>query len=119
MKQPQTFLWKFWCTIRAIILWWKDSMEENGKASGKSLTAFSLNITFIYVIIQATLHSPVRQIPDYLVVPLVSLIAALYSIKMAGKYSDNNLAGKMLDQNSLPNNNAQPEQPKKPANEIG
>jgi hypothetical protein len=52
--------------------------------SGKSLTAMMFSIVIAISTIFAVVYSPSHLLPDYFLIAILSFIAALYGIKMAG-----------------------------------
>jgi protein-S-isoprenylcysteine O-methyltransferase Ste14 len=61
--------------------------EENGRASGKSLTAFVMSALLLYVVIAAVNSSENKLIPEWMFWGIIILISSLYGIKLATKYT--------------------------------
>jgi len=64
-----------------------DNIFEKG-GSGKAFTAFLLSHVVAFSSVIAVVHSKDHELPDYMFIGLISFIAALYGIKMAGKFGN-------------------------------
>ena len=72
--------------------WIMASFEEtNGRASGKSLTAFLFSQILAFSAIMAILYSPNHILPEYFLVAILTFVGSLYGIKVASKYFSGNV----------------------------
>lgn len=63
-----------------------DSLRENGKPSGKSLTGFFLIQLIGFATIIAIIYAPDHLLPEYFLISLLTFIGGLYGMKVASKY---------------------------------
>lgn len=67
--------------------WLMASWEEKiGRASGKSLTAFSMSGLICAVVVVAVKYSEKHIIPEWMFFGLLAFVGGLYGIKVASKY---------------------------------
>ena len=57
--------------------------------SGKAFSGFIFSGVIAFASIVAVLYSPLHLLPDYMFNSLLIFVAALYGIKMAGKFASN------------------------------
>jgi hypothetical protein len=60
--------------------------EQEGKASGKAITAFVLVHVVVIALLASILYSPNHIIPETMFDSTLIFISSLYSIKLIGKY---------------------------------
>lgn len=71
--------------------WLMASLEETpNRASGKSLTAFVFAKLIAFATMTAIVYSPQHLLPEYFLISLLTFIASVYGIKLAGKYFSGN-----------------------------
>ena len=67
--------------------WIMASFEENeGKASGKSITSFIFAKLIAFATVVAIIYSPNHLLPEYFLISLLTFVGGLYGIKVASKY---------------------------------
>jgi len=66
-----------------------DSLRENGKPSGKSLTGMFLIQLIGFATIVAIIYAPDHLLPEYFLISLLTFIGGLYGMKVASKYINN------------------------------
>ena len=57
--------------------------------SGKAFSGIVFSGVIAFASIMAVMYSPSHLLPDYMFISLLSFVAALYSIKLAGKFASN------------------------------
>lgn len=74
--------------------WLMASFEErDGKASGKSITAFIFAKLIAFATLVAIIYAPNHLLPEYFLTGLLLFIGGLYGVKVASKYYDNKSTG--------------------------
>jgi len=63
-----------------------DSLRENGKASGKSLTGLFFVQIIGFASIIAIIYSPNHLLPEYFLISILTFVGGLYGMKVASKY---------------------------------
>ena len=66
--------------------WMMKSFEEDGKTSGKSITAFVFVKLIAFATLTAIIYSNQHILPEFFLISLLSFVASLYGIKVASKY---------------------------------
>jgi len=61
--------------------------EKEGRASGKSLTAFVMSALLAFVVIVAIKYSEKHLIPEWMFWGLIAFVGGLYGIKVVSKYT--------------------------------
>lgn len=71
--------------------WLLNSLEEKeGRASGKSLTAFMFAQIVALASLVSIVYAKDHLIPEYVLYSLLMFMASVYGIKLAGKFADKN-----------------------------
>lgn len=74
--------------------WIMASFEErDGKASGKSITAFVFAKLIAFATLVAIVYAPDHLLPEYFLISLLAFIGGMYGVKVASKYYDNKVTG--------------------------
>lgn len=66
-----------------------NSLKENGKPSGKSLTGLFFVQIIGFATIVAIIYSKDHLLPEYFLISLLTFIGGLYGMKVASKYMNN------------------------------
>ena len=89
-----------------------DSLRENGKPSGKSLTGLFFVQIIGFATIIAIIYAPDHLLPEYFLISILTFIGGLYGMKVASKYvntgsdSNNNSFNQTTSNNSNNQNNS-------------
>lgn len=83
-------------------VWFLASFSENGKASGKSLTAFIFAKILAFATIVAVIYSPSHLLPEYYFISILTFVGGLYGIRMASKYFGANESSPKTENNTTP-----------------
>jgi hypothetical protein len=82
--------------------WIMASFEErDGKASGKSITAFVFAKLIAFATLTAIIYAPNHLLPEYFLTGLLIFIGGLYGVKVASKYYDNKATGSTTSTTSV------------------
>lgn len=82
--------------------WFIGSFSENGRASGKSLTAFVFAKILAFATIVAIIYAPSHLLPEYYFISILTFVGGLYGIRMASKYFGANDAAPKTESNTTP-----------------
>ena len=63
-----------------------DSLRENGKPSGKSLTGLFFVQIIGFATIIAIIYAPNHLLPEYFLISILTFVGGLYGMKVASKY---------------------------------
>jgi hypothetical protein len=63
-----------------------DSLRENGKPSGKSLTGLYFVQIIGFATIVSIIYAPQHLIPEYILISILAFVGGLYGMKVASKY---------------------------------